>query len=356
MSGEIKMPAIHIPEEHRATAKEHDVDRALREAATEAAEHRWTPDPGTEQQDAMTGTGLALGMGGEGVAVGAKPRLSEFQRTYEENQVLARLEEHPRVAEALAKMEREKRELKGHELIEANCALRELTLAKEKKNRWDGQGRWMGHENEEMRYGKILTPQQFYDQLGKVTGKGWIKLSEHVVFEHPWSKSGVSGMMMRNPKWDGAAEIFREGERQQALKMADEAQKLWNEAQSLHRLGRIIEADKKVKDVSAMVAEAQTKFQRAAEASHAAEPEFLRVATMQWPLSTEWMIVEFTEWGTVWKPRFYGWRTALLTMIRNGAITETEAHQAFPLGHGDAGQWYLQQIYEFQNIERRQIQ
>jgi hypothetical protein len=95
------------------------------------------------------------------------------------------------------------------------------------------------------------------------------------------------------------------------------------------------------------VGAAREMYDRAATGTSLAEPEFVRVATVQWPLGTEWMIIEFTEWGTVWKPKFYGWRTALLTMIRVGAITEAQAHKAFPVGSGEAGAWYLQQIYDF---------
>jgi hypothetical protein len=254
---------------------------------------------------------------------------------------------HPRVIEAMDRMRHEVEETKGHELIEKNCALRELTEAAEHKNRWDGQGRWMGHENEEMRYGQILTPQQFYDQLGKVTGKGKLKLSEHVMFPYEGARSGLSGIYMRNPLWDGAAEMYREGERIEAARMGDEAQRQFKEVQSLKRLGRDEEAQKKLREVAAMLTEAREKFERASQGSAMAEPEFLRVATIQWPLSTEWMILEFTEWGTIWKPKFYGWRTALLTMIRCGAITPIEAHKAFPVGSGEGSAWYLQQIFDF---------
>jgi hypothetical protein len=246
-------------------------------------------------------------------------------------------------------MRHEVEEVKGHELIEKNCALRELTIASESKNRWDGQGRWMGQENEEMRYGEILSPQQFYDRLGKVAGKGKIKLSEHVMFPHEGAKSGLSAMHMRNPLWDGEAERNRASKRDEAMQMADRANLLLREAQSLGKLGRILEAQKKTREIAELVAEARQIFDTAAQGSYAAEPEFVRIATVQWPLMTEWMILNFTEWGTVWSPKHYGWRTALLSMIRCGAITEIEAHQAFPLGTGDQTAWYLQQIFDFKN-------
>lgn len=325
---------------------EHYADKAIQKAREEIASGNYVPE-GTEQ---MNGLGLALGMGSSGVAVGDMPTLEDFQATNEEMQIA----NHPRVLEAMEKMRHEVEETKGHELVEKNCALRELTAAAEKKNRWDGQGRWMD-ENEEMRYGEILTPQQFYDRLGKVTGKGRLKLSEHISFPFEGAKSGVSAIHMRNPRWDGAAERYRESERSEAMRTADEAQKMLAEAQALEKLGRQDEAQKKIREIAHIVTEAHQKFDRAATGSFLAEPEFVRVATIQWPLSTEWMIVEFTQWGTVWKPKFYGWRTALLTMIQNGAIKEVEAHKAFPVGSGEASAHYLQQIFDF-NLQGGVIQ
>lgn len=344
----IEMPAVLIPLVHQSNPREHPADKAIRQATEEIASGNYVSESKPEEGRAqMEGLGLALRTGNVGSIASGKPTLSEFQDTREQLDVLDELGNHPRVAEALEKMRHEIVELKGHELIEKNCALRELTEAAEKKNRWDGQGRWMGEENEEMRYGQVLSPQQFYDRLGKVVGKGKIKLSEHVMFPDKDARSGLGGMYMRNPLWDGAAERYRESERTEALKMGEEAQLLWNEAQNLQKLNRTDEAEKKLKDVAAMVAEAKEKFNQAAGGSFLSEPEFVRIATVQWPLSTEWMILEFTEWGTVWKPKFYGWRTSLLTMIRAKAITEVQAHKAFPVGNNPAAQWYLQQIYDF---------
>ncbi len=324
---------------------EHYADKAIKQAAEEIDSGRYIPEAEPEGTDAMRSLGVALGMGTEAAATGQQPTLEDFRASHES--VEGALASHPRVLEAMEKMRHEIEESKGRELIEKNAALRELTEASEQKNRWDGQGRWMGAENEEMRYGEILSPQQFYDRLGKVVGKGKLKLSEHVMFPHEGAKSGLSSIVVRNPLWSGEAEQYRAGEREEALKMADEANRMATEVKSLVALGRRSEAQKKVKEIAHMVAEAREIFDRAATESTTAPPEFLRVATVQWPLGTEWMIMEFTEWGTVWKPKFYGWRTALLTMIRCGAITEAQAHKAFPVGQGDAAGWYLQQIHDF---------
>lgn len=338
------MPNILIPLSQQSSPKEHPADKAIRQAKEEIAAGHVSPI--SEEADAASGMGLALG---GAAAAGVKPSLGEFQDTYEQNMADEQLYNHPRVIEALEKMRHEVEETKGHELIERNCALRELTMASEAKNRWDGQGRWMGTENEESRYGEILSPQQFYDRLGKVIGKGKIKLSEHIMFAHEGAKSGLSAMHMRNPLWDGEAERQRTGQREEALNMGTEANKMLAEAKGLQFLGRTSEATKKIREITALVTEARKMFDQAAQGSWLAEPEFVRVATVQWPLMTEWMIVDFTEWGTVWKPKFYGWRTALLTMIRAGAITEIDAHKAFPVTQTDASAWYLQQIFDFKN-------
>lgn len=80
-----------------------------------------------------------------------------------------------------------------------------------------------------------------------------------------------------------------------------------------------------------------------------AEPELLRVGTLQWPCGTEWMVMNFDKYGVPTTAKYLGWRTALLTMVRCGAITEGEAHKAFPVGSGEAASWYLEQLMMLRN-------
>jgi hypothetical protein len=63
------------------------------------------------------------------------------------------------------------------------------------------------------------------------------------------------------------------------------------------------------------------------------------------------MIMDFTEWGAVYAAKFIGWRTALLTMIRCRAITEAQAHKAFPIPSGPAAAWYLEQLQMIRDEE-----
>jgi hypothetical protein len=342
---------VIIKPQDQSAPREHWADREIKKAAQEIDSGNYIETP-SEEDAALDNFGLALGAGTyEGITTGQKPGLNSFQETLEENQIAR----HPRVLEALEKMQHEVEETKGHELIEKNAALRELVMASEQKNRWDGQGRWMGHENEEARHGEILTPQKFYDRLGKVVGKGKIKLSEHIMFTYAGAKSGLGGLYQKNPLWTGAAQIYTETAEHKARELEREARKVQAEAQQLRKAGKNAEADKKFNLCADMVQAATEILLEAGAQVQLAEPELLRIGTIQWPLATEWMIVKFTEWGTVWKPKHYGWRTTLLTMIRCGAITEVQAHKAFPVKKGPAAEWYLQQLYDFK-IDTRVIQ
>jgi hypothetical protein len=342
MSDRIEIPNVVIKPGDQSAPKEHWADREIKKAAEEIDGGRYIETP-TEENQAFDNMGLALGAGTyEGIATGRQPTLEDFQETRDS----AQLARHPRVMEALEKMQKELEETKGHQLVEKNAALRELIIASEAKNRWDGQGRWMGHENQEARQGQILTPQAFYDRLGKVVGKGKIKLSEHIMFPEG-AKSGLGGLFMKNPKWTGATKIFVETKEYQARQLETEARQLQTQARKLRAAGQNAEADKAFYRCADMVQAATELLLEAGAHVQLAEPEYLRIGTIQWPLATEWMIVQFTEWGTVWKPKHYGWRTTLLTMIRCGAITEVQAHKAFPVKAGPAAEWYLEQLYDF---------
>ncbi len=344
---ESKFPAVIIPREHQSAPKAHPADKEIMDAAREIDEAKWIPEPKDEQRTAVEGMGLALGFGNSAAALGKKPALNEFRDTYDQNKIMDSLAQHPQVAEALEKMKQEiGKGPEGHQLIEQNAMLRELTEASEKKNRWDGQGRWLGHENEEMRHGEILTPMQFMERLETVIGKDRVYLSEHVAFAHPGARSGISGLYVRNPRWEGAREIYTAGAREEAGRLEQEGRKHFEKAKQARRLGKDATADREFNIAAGLAQDAARILMTASADVQLGEPEYLRVGTVQWPLGTEWMIMVFTEWGTVYKPQYYGWRTALLTMMRARVITEAEAHRAFPVAQGPAGDWYLQQVYE----------
>jgi len=348
MSGKIEMPAVVIPPHEKSKPKEHWADREIKKAAEEIDTGKWTPEHDPEMDDAMKSLRIALGAGTQGVAIGQPATEEEFTQT----EMLNLIGRHPRVIEALEKMKLEVYEpTDPHAAMERTMAMQELAEASTRPQRWDGQGRWEGHENEKMRYGRIMTPMQFYDRLGKIVGKYKIKIGDQIVKTSPEAKSGRIGLYVRNPEWKGQKQIIDD----RPLKIARlraEGESHLRVAKTLRRLGANAEADRKVNLAGEMAEEAMRLQMDLCVEEQTRPPELLRVAILQWPAMTEWMIMSFSQYGAVYAAKFLGWRTALLTMVRCKAITEKEAHKAFPVPSGPAAQWYLEQLAMMRNEER----
>ncbi len=342
MSDTIQMPNVIIKPKDQSAPKAHPADAEIRKAAEEIDGGRWIPDPTDES--ALDDLGLALRIGPE-EELRQKPSLQDFQDT----RTLNELSRHPRVVEAMERMAREAEEAKNpQEALEKTWALHEMACLQSKDQKWEGQQRWEGKENEEMRYGQLLTPPQFYDRLGKVTGKGRIKLSMNVVKSTPEAKSGRVGLYMRNPLWTGQKPVT-EYPQAKARELREEAQAVILKAGLLRALHLHSEADRNFTLAAKMIEEATRILMEMSAVEQLAEPELLRVGTLQWPLGTEWMVMNFNEFGVPTTAKYLGWRTALLTMIRCGAITEAQAHKAFPVGSGPAAAWYLEQLMKMRN-------
>lgn len=256
-------PATIIPREHQSSPKEHWADKEIQLAAQEIVDGKFRvrDDP------------------------------NEFWN-YGETMTVA---QHPRVKEAMRKLEQE---MEGpsneQEYLEKYQMLHELNEAANKPNQWDGQGRWIGAENEEMRKGMILSPFAFMQKLCAIVGERRVELN----------KFGVLGrvhLLSPDPNYVESA-IFTLGPKDQRPE---------------HMKGKCV------------------------------------VGTLQYPLSTEWMIVRVNQYGVPTTAKYLGWRTALLSMIRLGVLTEKEAHKAFPLGDGPAGDWYREQLYMHRNRRQR---
>ena len=256
MSEEIKngeAPSVVIPVEHQSAPKEHWMNDELRKAAEDI-------DKG-----------------------GFTPQLKDDDYFYIGPEQL--LWQHPRVTEALEKLKDEVQESRNsQEFIEKSLMLHELNTMATRKDQWDGQGRWIGKENEDERYGELLTPAQFIARLEKIIGHGRVELYRYAIM-------GRVAVLIENPN-----------------------------KSDLILPGPYHTQDKK-----------------------------LQVATLQFPVGTEWMMMQFTEYGVPKYAKYLGWRTALLAMITQGVITETEAHKAFPVNEHSASKWYLQQLYDLRN-------
>lgn len=251
-----KGPAVHIAPEHQSSPKEHWSEAVVRQAAEEIATGQFVPDVSDR----------------------------EFF-DYGPTQLLA---QHPRVQEAIARMEREKVEAKNpQEMLEKAQMVFEMNEAMSKPNQWDGQGRWMGAENEAMRMGLVLTPFQFMERLTRVIGEQRVRLNRFAV---------MNRVALLAPERGERPLIILPG-------MPEPAK----------------------------------------------QGELVQIGTLQWPASTEWMIMRFDEYGVPTTAKYLGWRTALLSMIQLEVITEKEAHKAFPLGSGPAGDWYREQLQMLRN-------
>lgn len=343
---------MHIARRHQSAPKAHPAEAAILKAAVEIDEGRYVEDARGGDERVLDGLGLALGMGTDGVAVG---RAASFEDWHSEEQATRQMNElgrHPRVQEAMLRMQEELEDAKTpEEEIEMRWRLHELLAAEQEKNKWDGQERWEGRENEEMRRGEVLSPWQFYDRLAKVIGRDRVILKDDRILKVSANgRSGLLALVIRNPRWSGQSAIQHDYAQVKAGELKDAAEHELVKAKRLRKAKENALADKSFHLAGDMIQTASEMLMER-EAYEVEVPEFLRVGTLQAPLGTEWMIMNFDEFGVPTSAKYVGWRTALMTMIRANAITEAEAHKAFPLSSGPAADWYLQQLYMRRNGE-----
>lgn len=269
--------ALHIPREHQSAPKEHWADKEVRAAAEEIRTGQFTP---TVDEDDFLAVGLQRGAALRNPALlqGAE-KLGLIGQTADS----MALAQHPQVQAALRRLEQEKREARNsQELMEKAQMLHEMNERASEPNKWDGQGRWLGQENEAMRIVNIMTPFQFLARLEKVIGERVVFLNRFAVLKRV------------------------------ALLAEDKGQK------SLIVLPGMPE---KRKD------------------------GLLQVGTLQYPCGPEWMVPRFDEYGVPKTAKYLGWRTALLSMIDLRIISEKQAHKAFPLSTTPAAAWYREQLH-----------
>jgi hypothetical protein len=288
---ENKSPALHIPREHQSAPAEHWADKEVAKAAEEIRSGQFVPaaDPDADM--------LAVGLQrGPAIKDPAGIHGAEKLALLEETANSAALAQHPRVQEALARLEQEKNDAKTpNEMLEKMEMLHEMNERASAKNQWDGQGRWLGKDNVDMRLVNVLSPQDWLKRLEAVIGEGRIYLNRFAVLKRvavlvPSREQPVSSLILLPGQLN-----------------------LGPEAGSRQRF----------------------------------EP----VATLQWPCGPEWMIPKFDEYGVLVRAKYLGWRTALLSLITQRVISEKQAHRAFPLSAGPAGEWYRQQLYEWRARE-----
>lgn len=273
-------PALHIAPEHQSAPKEHWADKEVAKAAEEIRTGQFTP---TIDEDDFLAVGLQRGTAIQNPNELGAGKLALIQETADS---LA-LAQHPRVQAALAKLEEERLEARTtQEMVEKSQMLHEMNERAAQKNHWDGQGRWLGKENEEMRIVNIMTPLQWLARLEQVIGEKRVFINRFAV---------------------------------------------------LKRVALLVPNTAANRKLILIPGETETPEDKT---------PFLAVGTLQWPCGPEWMIPKFDEYGVPVRAKYLGWRTALLCLIEKKIITEKEAHKAFPLGSGPAGDWYRQQLFE----------
>jgi hypothetical protein len=349
MSHKPQSAAVHIKRRHQSAPKAHPAEAEIRKAAVEIDEGRYVEDRRNSDERALDGLGLALGFGIDGVAIGDAPSFEKWREEEQATRQMNELGRHPRVVEAMERMQLEIDDAKTpDEELEMRWRMHEMMCEHEAGNKWEGQERWEGRENEEMRQGQVLSPWQFHDKLCKVIGRERVLLSERAIKLNANAKSGLLALVVVNPMWRGASALQHAHAQVQAAGMRNAAEGELIKAKRLRKAKHTAEADKSFHLAGDMIQTA-TEMLLEREAYEAETPELLRVGTLQAPLGTEWMMMNFDEFGVPTDAKYVGWRTALLTMVRANAITEEEAHRAFPVGTGPAAEWYLQQLYMRRN-------
>lgn len=277
MSDDNKAPEIHIARQHQSAPKQHWADREMQKAAEEIVTGQFTPVLDPDDPLDVLSVGVQRG------TLPAHPNDIDMNSLMQTDLLI----QHPRVQEALARLEQEKEASQNtQEYLEKAQMLHELNTELESHNHWDGEGRWKGRENEEMRIGKIMSPFTFLERLQRVIGEGRIFLDGVAVLKR---------VALLAPDPTGGSLLYLPGQPK----------------------GR--------------------------------DDGLVRVATLQYPCGSEWMVMKFDEYGVPTSPKYLGWRTALLSLILNGIITEKQAHQAFPVGEDEASDWYRQQLSIFRN-------
>lgn len=275
-----KSAAIHIPREHQSAPKEHWADKEVRLAADEIREGKFQP-PVDEDDFLAVGLQRGTDITNPHAMSGA-----ENLRLVDDTADSLALAQHPRVQDALRRLEQEKSTGRTpQEVLEKTQMLHEMNVRAQAANQWDGQGRWLGKENEEMRIVNIMSPFQFLQRLEAVIGEKRVFLNRYAVMKRV------------------------------ALLAPDKGQR-----SRIVLPGQMPEKD-------------------------SMENDMVLVGTLQYPCGPEWMIPRFDEYGVVTRAKYLGWRTPLLSMIDLGVITEKEAHKAFPLESTPAADWYKQQLH-----------
>jgi hypothetical protein len=194
------------------------------------------------------------------------------------------------------------------ELIEAEARAYEESYRAHAAQRWEGQQRWMGKENEEMRLVNILHPHAVFQKLIDAG----VNCSVEPAVDWVWDIDHKTGITIPVQRTRSTARFWL------------------HDVVILDRVG-----------ISAWV---WKDGQRVAE----------YVTYLQYPRCPEWGVMRFNEFDVPTSEKYRGWRTALLAMVIKGVLDESEVDRAFgPVVHNEASEFYLEQLLDYRRKRGR---
>ena len=206
---------------------------------------------------------------------------------------------HPRVEDALRTLRTQVQDKTNTEYLEKAEQLHELNTHMASGDQWAGQGRWQGKTNREMRLVNLLTPKEFIDKLlaAKIN-------AAHVPIVETDYKADDNGILR-----------LCETERTS---------------------GRICLGRKLVRGCVGVFANVRGQH--------------TYINKLQYPVGAEWTVMRFDEYNVPTNEEFHGWRSAVLSLIVQGVITEREAEKAFgKVVENPASLFYRQQLADYRN-------
>jgi hypothetical protein len=289
---------IIIPFEHRSAPKTTDAERVVREASEDLRSGRFRPV-------------VAIGMDG-----------------YFDSGPNEWLAQHPRVQEVMTKLQTQVRDKTNNEYLEKAEMLFEINAMVRSKGKWEGQGRWQGKENEEMRIVNIMHAHQF---LKKLNAHGF----RADIFRKPDS------LIWLGPVVKGRIGVY-------AMAVGEAGKVAHFEV--VDRVNRLIWS----RDFEKLPGPGQqaimNEFNLAVEGIKKQLPAMARVAMIQDNYSPEWSLFRFDEYDCPTTEKYHGWRATLLSLITRGVLTEDQAHKVFGKPMGPASEFYRMQLQNHRQL------
>ncbi len=171
----------------------------------------------------------------------------------------------------------------SQQLIEEEARLYAQNYAARAGNRWQGQERWMGKENEEMRLVNIMHPHAIFQKMRDAG----INCSIEPAVIQAWGTDNKTGLVALQTYTRSSARFWL------------------HDNVILDRVG-----------ISAWVWRDGVKTAQ-------------YCTYLQYPVSPEWSVMRFDEFDVPTSEKYRGWRTALLRLMQEEVLTEEEVNKAF---------------------------